>query len=396
MRNTQKAQKPGKSDESLAPLPTESWRTENLPVELEDQSLVSEEIALKRPLSEIVKATLDSAASRSRHTARAYQTAIGLFLQHLDAERGGILPAERQSWRPFAEAYELEKKEKLWKYRGPAAVLRLVTPSLLGSFKAWRERSGDSPNTIGQRLPAVRTFLSIAYRDGILTHQQASGLGIRIYQLKTRKDVKPVGRRLASDEVLALRTAPNLDLPKGTRDLAILDCMLYLGLRAEEVCFLHLNEFKVDGGRWWVNVKGKGRKTRRIRVHDDLLTSLNRWLQLREKQLGEGSERLFTGVFKSGTVRETPIDPTLISRLVCSYGFRAGLAPESGSNILSPHDLRRTCARNSYDNGASLLLVQKLLGHSDPKTTAHYIGAFEDDSHTAIDFVRYSKAEVLL
>ncbi len=73
----------------------------------------------------------------------------------------------------------------------------------------------------------------------------------------------------------------------------------------------------------------------------------------------------------------------------CEYGARAQLAPRYGAQQLSPHDLRRTCARNAYDNGANLLLVQAALGHTDPKTTAHYIGTFDQDDHTAIDYVRY-------
>jgi len=36
-----------------------------------------------------------------------------------------------------------------------------------------------------------------------------------------------------------------------------------------------------------------------------------------------------------------------------------------------------------------LLLVQAALGHTDPKMTAHYIRAFEQDDHTAIDYLRY-------
>jgi integrase len=43
----------------------------------------------------------------------------------------------------------------------------------------------------------------------------------------------------------------------------------------------------------------------------------------------------------------------------------------------------------AYDNGASLLLVQSMLGHSDPKTTARTIGAYEEDDNTAVDYVRY-------
>lgn len=66
-----------------------------------------------------------------------------------------------------------------------------------------------------------------------------------------------------------------------------------------------------------------------------------------------------------------------------------GIAPATGDNRLSAHDLRRTAARNAHDNGAPLLLIQRFLGHQDPKTTAHYIGLGEDDNDTATDYIRY-------
>ena len=68
--------------------------------------------------------------------------------------------------------------------------------------------------------------------------------------------------------------------------------------------------------------------------------------------------------------------------------FAEPLVPLLATHIISTADLRRTCARNAYENGASLL-VQAMLGHEDPKTTAQYIGAFESDDDTAMDYVRY-------
>jgi integrase len=112
---------------------------------------------------------------------------------------------------------------------------------------------------------------------------------------------------------------------KGTCDLAILDLMLYLGLRREEVVQLTLADLRQDGGRWWLFVAGKGQKTR---------------------------------------------------------------TPGSAAS-LTPHDLRRTAARTAYDNRATLIQVQEMLGHADPKTTALYIGADANDADTAVDHVCY-------
>ena len=102
-----------------------------------------------------------------------------------------------------------------------------------------------------------------------------------------------------------------------------------------------------------------------------------------------GDQVVLLGVNKGDRVTGRPINASVVGRLVAEYGARAQLAPLTGAQQLSPHDLRRTCARNAYDNGANLLLVQAALGHTDPKTTAHYIGAFDEDAHTAIDYVRY-------
>jgi integrase/recombinase XerD len=76
---------------------------------------------------------------------------------------------------------------------------------------------------------------------------------------------------------------------------------------------------------------------------------------------------------------------------VAEYGSLAGLAPLTGENCLSPHDLRRTAARNAYDNGATLPQVQSMLGHSDVKTTMFYIGSLEDDDNTAVDRINYTR-----
>jgi len=84
-----------------------------------------------------------------------------------------------------------------------------------------------------------------------------------------------------------------------------------------------------------------------------------------------------------------PLNDSVIVRIVSEYGFSANLTPESGENCLSPHYLRRTCARNAYDNGATILQVQTMLGHNDPKTTIRYIGALENDDNTSFDFVHY-------
>lgn len=352
-------------------------------------SALSPDVALRRPVGDLVTATLD-AAGRSDQSKRAYLAAIGQFLTYLDESNGGALtPDLAEHWRPFAEAGQ-DGRRTVWTFKAPAAVLRLVTPATLDGFRAWLEANGASTNTVGQRLAGARTFLAVSYRDGVLTEDQARALDLQPYRARQKRDTKPVGRRLTKNEVRKLRGAPDLLTLKGKRDLAILDAMLYLGLRCEECSSLRLEDFRQDGGRWWLVLTGKGSKTRRLKLADTVYKSLAMWLTaVGLGALGQDAGPIFYGVNRGGNLTGYQVNCPTIGRLVSEYGQAAGLAPLHGAGRLGPHDLRRTCARNAYENGASLLLVQSMLGHSDPKTTAHYIGANEDDDQTATDFVRY-------
>lgn len=367
-----------------------------------DLSVTSTEAALRRPLSDVVAAALN-AASKSKHTRRAYDTAIATFIDYLETERGHLLPDRPGivDWRPFVQkwvngdlvaiAQDTGKAKTEHVYSDvTAAVLRLVDAALLDAYAGHRRALGDSENTVVSRLAAVRAFLSVALRDNVLTQKQAVNMGLSPYKARVSRDQAVIGRRLTKPEVRALLGAVGVKTTKGRRDLAMLSCMLYAGLRVEETANLRLNNLQLDKGRWWLVLKGKRKKKRRVKVHDALFEALSDWTAT--AGLGDwGQDRrpLFYTMTRGDNVKDNQVTPTDVSRLVAMGGALAGLAPPSGPGRLGAHDLRRTAARNAYDNGATLLQVQKLLGHSDPKTTARYIGLGEEETETAADFIHY-------
>jgi integrase len=271
----------------------------------------------------------------------------------------------------------------------PSAVLWLVDAALLDAFALHlAEAQQVSHNTVESRYNAVRTFLRVALRDNILSPEQGLQLGIKPYVQRRQRHEQTVGRRLSVGEVRQLRSAIDVASTRGLRDRAIIDCMLFAGLRRAEVVDIRMSQLQLDQGRYWLNIKGKGNKQRKLKAHDVLYKSLTAWQQA--VGVAEYEERpLFVAVDKWGYSKDTQIDANVIERITAEYAAEAGLAPRAGKFKLSPHDLRRTCAKNAYDNGATLLQVQKMLGHSDPKTTAKYIGLDQDDDQTAVDCVRY-------
>ena len=343
----------------------------------------------RRPIAELVDRTVGLVGA-SPHTGRAYRTGIGLFLQYLEALWSGELPPSADAVRPFAERRR-EGRRAVWTFRPPAGILAKVTPAALLGFEGWlMSEMGNSASTAEMRLYIARTFLAVALADQVITPNQAGKLGVRPFRPRRHRSRAPVGRRLSRAEVAALRAAVAIDTRKGQRDRAILDMMLYLGLRSEEVTGIATGDFVQDMGRYWLTVKGKGGKVRKVKLHDAAFRSLAAWLDVAGLgELGRGEGSLFVGVAKGGRLTGKPINTAVIRRIVAEYGYAAGLAPLGGKNRLSPHDLRRTAARNAFDNGASLLLIQHMLGHASPETTAHYIGIEETPDVTAIDFVRY-------
>ena len=52
---------------------------------------------------------------------------------------------------------------------------------------------------------------------------------------------------------------------KQVRDRAIIDCMLFAGLRREEVVNLTASSIQIDQGRYYLFVDGKGKKKRKLK-----------------------------------------------------------------------------------------------------------------------------------
>ena len=334
-------------------------------------SIADHDVAIRRRLADLVETTI-TASCNSTHTARKYRRDIGEFIVALgEYHFPGATLVER-----IAHG---KHKLTVFDYGDTVAgVLLLVDNSILDRFAKSR-KSG---------LHAVKTFLRVAFRDAVLTHEQATAMGITPYKTRTRRVEKPTGRRLSAMEVQFLRAAVDVSTSGGLRDLAIIDCMLYAGLRRQEVSELSLSDFAQDGGRWVIILTGKGGKVRKIALHKALYASLVSWLDVAGRELGQ-SAPVFSQVRKDGAILAGSLTSQTVSDMVARYGYKAGLATMTGEQRLTPHDARRTFARRLHDCGATLPAIQKLLGHADPTTTIKYIGLGEDDAKDAVDLLRY-------
>lgn len=346
------------------------------------------------------------AASKSANTQRSYYTGLATFFQFLSEEQKELL--ERIGWYPLAEVERIPGQKANWHIRGQAVVVRLVQSSTLDRYREWLLENNPerSTSTINHRINIVRTMLRVAMRDGILISEQSTNMGLKPYKTRQSANQKTTGRRLSANEVKTLKETihrigrgaynrarderKSLALNKPVRDLAIVNVMLYMGLRTIEIRRIRLEDFFMDQGRWNLLVHGKGDKDRVLPVHPEALKSIQDWISQANKHmtkrmsLGSGREHLFHNLRPSGHISTYSLGKNPIPRFLAKYGAVSGIAAAEGKNRLSPHDLRRTFGRRAFDNGAPILAIQKAYGHADVSTTMRYIGVDDQDTHAVI------------
>jgi site-specific recombinase XerD len=158
---------------------------------------------------------------------------------------------------------------------------------------------------------------------------------------------------------------------RALRDLAIIQMMLYAGLRVEEVANLLASDICISDRKGSVVVrKGKREKRREVPLSASLRLALSDYLEAAPRAK---EEPLFTD--ENGCMLST----RAIQKRV------EALASQLGISGLSCHALRHTCAKSILDSGRPVTEVQKVLGHKKLETTARYVQPGQEDLQAAVE-----------
>ena len=167
---------------------------------------------------------------------------------------------------------------------------------------------------------------------------------------------------MSEKQVESLLAAPDVDVPLGLRDRAMLETLYATGLRVSELVNLKLHEIGFNEGV--LRALGKGNKERLVPLGELAIDWLGRYLKEARQEIlkGRQSDALFV------TARGGPMTRQAFWQLIKRYALIAGIAPDK----LSPHVLRHAFATHLLNHGADLRVVQLLLGHADISTTQIY------------------------
>lgn len=218
---------------------------------------------------------------------------------------------------------------------------------------------GLTPATCNRILAVFKTICSLAARRGLLPAGQSPCAGVSPFRIHTQRE-----RYLTQDEAQRLMRA----LEKSDRPEAFaLRLLLLTGARKSEILRARWENIRLDV-RLLVVPLSKSGKPRYIPLSDEALAVL------RTMPRTSGNPWLFPG--------HAPGKP--LSDL---YLFWNKLRHDLGLADVRIHDLRHTFASFLVNAGHSLYEAQKLLGHSDPRTTMRYAHLGQASLLTAMETV---------
>jgi integrase/recombinase XerD len=171
----------------------------------------------------------------------------------------------------------------------------------------------------------------------------------------------------------------------GARDFAILKLLLWCGLRVSEVCELKIGDHAVEGGKHWLNVKGKGGFIRRVEVASDVWRAVEHYHGKIGASFAQPGDHVFQRTEGRGPRAKNAADKRLTRALVHQRVRR--LAQSVGLQRVSPHALRHTFCVMARLAGSDLYQIQRAAGHSSIVTTSSYCHLTEDEHGNAFQAV---------
>lgn len=179
--------------------------------------------------------------------------------------------------------------------------------------------------------------------------------------IEAPKMPKSLPKTLSESQVEDLINAPDVNVPLGLRDRAMLELLYASGLRVSELVNIQISEVSAQDGV--VRVTGKGSKTRLVPMGQEAAEWIDRYLANARPEMLKGG--LSDAVFV--TTRGDAMTRHAFWHIIQRYALQAGI-----SQHISPHVLRHAFATHLLNHGADLRVVQMLLGHADISTTQIY------------------------
>jgi len=195
--------------------------------------------------------------------------------------------------------------------------------------------SKNNPSSVGHNVFAIKYFFKEILHKTL--------------DIPNPKRNKKIPEILTIDEIRRM-----IDSTSNIKHKIIIKLLYGCGLRVNELINLKEEDLNFNEGLIKINL-GKGKKDRFVNVPNSIKEELNSYCNL------NNSEFLFPSNRNAKTTKKT------IQKIVSNSAKKADIKKR-----VYPHLLRHSFATHLLEQGTDLRIIQKLLGHSDIKTTQIY------------------------
>ena len=210
---------------------------------------------------------------------------------------------------------------------------------------------GRKMSTIGKKLNVLRTFFGFLMAEEMIQRDPT-------LKIKQPKEEKRMGKSLTIEELELLRESCQT-----VRQRAFLEVFYATGCRLSEMQQLNISDVSMQSMS--CKVVGKGNKEREVYFSFKAMYHLKKYLSSRD----DDEPALLSSIRKP----YRRLSNRAIQDEIKKIAITAGL-----EHKVTTHVLRHTFATLTLNNGADIVAVQELLGHSSPDTTLRYARITEE------------------